>query len=68
MQDHASAWRGATRLKETQMPLRDFSIAGKRKLAQAAALSPRAQEISDRGRVSRHAWMLVHECARSNYL
>jgi hypothetical protein len=54
MQNHLSAWRGAPRFKEAQMPLRDFSIAGKRELAQAAALSPRAQEISDGGSFDCH--------------
>jgi len=42
------------------MPLRDFSVAGKRELAQAAALSPRAQEISDRKRLDHHAATLAH--------
>jgi hypothetical protein len=50
------------------MPLRDFSVAGKRELAQPAALSPPAQEISDRERFDRHVSMLVHSRARSNYL
>jgi hypothetical protein len=68
MQDHVPAWRGATGFKEAQMPLRDFSVARKRKLAQAAALSPRAQEISDGKRFNGHVSMLVHSRARSNYL
>jgi hypothetical protein len=50
------------------MPLRDFSVAGQRKLAQAAALPPRAQEISDGKRFNGHVSMLVHSRARSNYL
>jgi hypothetical protein len=68
MQDHVSTRHGATRFKEAQMPLRDFSVAGQRELAQAAALSPRAQEISDWERFNGHVAMLVHQSARSNYL
>ena len=42
------------------MPLRDFSVAGQRELAQAAPLPPRAQEISDGKRFNGHVSMLVH--------
>jgi hypothetical protein len=68
MQNHVSAWRGATRFEEAQMPLRDFGVAGKRELAQVAALSPRAQEISDGKRFNGHVSMLVRSRARPNYL
>jgi hypothetical protein len=50
------------------MPLRDFSVAGKRELAQAAALSSRAQKISDGERFNGHVATLAQWCMRSNYL
>src|SRR5262249_19781347 len=68
MQDHVSAWCGATRFEEAQMPLRDFSVAGQRELAQAAALPPRAQEISDGKRFNSHVSMLEHWAIELNRL
>lgn len=71
MQQHFAARARAPRFKKAQMPRRDFCIAGKGKLAEAAALAPCPKHLADRTCVlclNAHGKTLAPGGKRRNYL